>query len=427
MSRTLVLALLVLAPFPAARAQERASTSPHGTLPANLACTACHTVDGWRPLLQAFDHDTNTAFPLAGSHRRVACTACHLGGRFDEPKAGPADCRLCHVDVHSGSLSPNCSECHRTTQFNDVARDEIHQRTAFALTGAHRQVTCDACHPGDDRGVFVTRDIACISCHRADYESASPIDHVATGFSTECEQCHNTVAFAFAVRFDHVAASGGFPLEGRHVEIRCESCHDPATLQPIYPTNDPNDCYTCHADDYTREHGTAFPTTCTDCHTVMGWEGAQFDHAAVAPQFPLESPHDVLPCDRCHRTSDWSLLVPATTPDNCYACHADDYQQEHGGSGFPTDCLACHQQGTWDGASFAQHDGLAFPIYSGAHRDRWSSCSDCHTVAGDFNRFECITCHEHDRTRMDDKHKEEAGYVYDSAACYSCHPSGRSD
>jgi hypothetical protein len=26
---------------------------------------------------------------------------------------------------------------------------------------------------------------------------------------------------------------------------------------------------------------------------------------------------------------------------------------------------------------------------------------------------------------MDDKHKERAGYLYDSQVCYSCHPNGR--
>jgi hypothetical protein len=27
---------------------------------------------------------------------------------------------------------------------------------------------------------------------------------------------------------------------------------------------------------------------------------------------------------------------------------------------------------------------------------------------------------------MDEKHREEPGYVYQSSACYSCHPNGRS-
>jgi hypothetical protein len=27
---------------------------------------------------------------------------------------------------------------------------------------------------------------------------------------------------------------------------------------------------------------------------------------------------------------------------------------------------------------------------------------------------------------MDEKHREESGYLYASAACYSCHPNGRS-
>jgi hypothetical protein len=28
---------------------------------------------------------------------------------------------------------------------------------------------------------------------------------------------------------------------------------------------------------------------------------------------------------------------------------------------------------------------------------------------------------------MDDKHREEGGYVYESNACYSCHPDGRAE
>ncbi len=414
----------VLIPFGTA-AQEAATRSPHGELPGGLSCTACHTVDGWKPVMRGFDHDTNTTFALSGSHRDVVCTTCHLRGQFDQPKAGPAECATCHLDIHRGTLSPNCVECHRTTRFTDVAGASVHQQTAFPLSGAHLQITCDACHPGDERGVFATRDVACVSCHQLDYESADPIDHVAAGFPTVCESCHNTVAWGYAVRFDHVTAGNGFPLEGRHAAIRCQSCHDPATMQPIFPTRDPNDCYGCHQSDYAREHGSAFPTTCSDCHTVWGWEGADFDHDKVAPQFPLSGPHASVDCDGCHRTNDWSLIFQPAGADDCYACHAADFEREHGGSGFPTNCLACHQEDSWGGASFAQHDAVAFPINSGAHRGTWQTCDVCHTAPNDFKVFTCLQCHEHSKARMDDKHSGESGYVYDSQECYSCHRSGR--
>jgi hypothetical protein len=280
--RWLMLGLAVVLVPTAAAGQEALTRSPHGTLPAGLGCTSCHTVDGWQPVLQGFDHDTSTAFVLTGRHQDVACTMCHLQARFDEPKAGLTECGVCHLDIHRGALSPNCVECHGTDSFYGVDGIGVHQQTTFPLTGAHLQVTCAACHPGDERGVFVTREIACASCHQQAYETAEPVNHVAAGFPLECDACHTTVAWQHAVRFDHVTVSNGFPLEGRHAEIRCASCHDPATMQPIFPTRNPNDCYACHQDDYAREHGSAFPTTCVGCHTVWGWEGAEFDHAIPA-------------------------------------------------------------------------------------------------------------------------------------------------
>ena len=44
-----------------------------------------------------------------------------------------------------------------------------------------------------------------------------------------------------------------------------------------------------------------------------------------------------------------------------------------------------------------------------------------------FEVFTCLTCHEHRRSEMDDEHDEVRGYVYESTACYSCHPDGEDD
>ena len=49
---------------------------------------------------------------------------------------------------------------------------------------------------------------------------------------------------------------------------------------------------------------------------------------------------------------------------------------------------------------------------------------DTSHFTGNFRQFECINCHEHNRTDMDDKHKEEQGYQYLSTACLGCHPRG---
>ena len=44
---------------------------------------------------------------------------------------------------------------------------------------------------------------------------------------------------------------------------------------------------------------------------------------------------------------------------------------------------------------------------------------------GNFRVFSCLTCHAHNPRDMADKHKRVNGYVYESSACYGCHPSGK--
>ncbi len=52
------------------------------------------------------------------------------------------------------------------------------------------------------------------------------------------------------------------------------------------------------------------------------------------------------------------------------------------------------------------------------------TCATCHTTPNVFAVFSCIAgCHA--RASTDSHHSGRAGYRYDSAACYSCHPNGR--
>ena len=72
-------------------------------------------------------------------------------------------------------------------------------------------------------------------------------------------------------------------------------------------------------------------------------------------------------------------------------------------------------------------DHPQFPIFSGRHAGEWDTCQTCHTQPASFEVFTCLTCHEHRRSEMDDEHDEVRGYVYESTACYSCHPDGEDD
>lgn len=423
------LVLLLLAARGAA-AQDR-SRSPHGALPAGLDCTDCHTNATWKPLRTplAFDHDRQTRFPLQGQHARAACQRCHLDAKFDEPKLAPTDCGSCHVDVHQGKLGPDCATCHAPTRFRDVNGIGLHVRTGFPLTGAHLQLACSACHTDARNGAFTALDRECYSCHRKDYEGATTVDHVTAGFPKDCRRCHGDLTWQGGVTFDHLAASAGkFALLGAHAQLRCASCHVPPSGTLKWTPSGQNDCVACHQADYDRQHGgSGFPTTCLTCHTVNTWN-TTFDHgAATGGKFTLIGAHTALACSACHVAGSFQPRWTPSSQNDCITCHQPDYDQAHTGSGFPTTCLTCHTASSWSGASFRDHDAQFFPIYSGAHAGQWSSCATCHTTPSNYAAFTCLSCHTHDQATTDSHHTGVSGYSYNSQACYSCHPQGRTN
>jgi len=257
----------------------------------------------------------------------------------------------------------------------------------------------------------------CEGCHR---------DHVRAFATAMCPACHSMILDPSlpehsTVGEGHSAALTGFDLLGAHEAILCRGCHVTATGDLLYRPSAEDDCIACHQDEYQRQHAAwGFPSDCLSCHDVDAWSGASFDHTAASRGFALVGAHTSLPCTSCHDPASGDPLFSPTSQDDCYACHADDYQAEHGGSGYPTTCLTCHDVVVWTGASF-DHDAQFFPIFTGDHRNKWSDCTDCHVNANDFSVFSCLGCHP--KTGTDNKHSNVSGYVYDSDACYSCHPS----
>lgn len=402
-------------------AQERVM-GPHGALRLPVDCAGCHAPAAWRVEHpdQAFDHNRHTRFRRTGRHADLNCRRCHQNLRFAEQRFATPECANCHVDVHQGNLGTECRQCHNTTTVPDVAGAAVHARTSFPLTGAHLQITCEACH-GDDRGgAFTTRSPECISCHAADYASAQTVDHAAAGFPTDCLQCHVSLSFVGGAEFDHLTASGGFALLGAHADLRCASCHvQPGNQLRFSAPAGPTDCIACHEGDYQRQHGgRGWPTTCLDCHDVFDWDG-EFDHAA-ATGFELLGVHASFDCSTCHLADGTPRFAP-TSSDDCVTCHQSQYQAQHASFGFPTTCVTCHTPTAWTNVSF-DHDGQFFPIFSGRHQGRWSRCPDCHMQVDDFRVFSCFACHQPADTQ--DKHSGVQGFVYESTACLGCHPNG---
>jgi len=379
-------------------------------------CTQCHATVSW--LTARFDHNA-TAFPLTGAHVAVACAQCHGDGVY---KGKPTACVSCHQLDYNNTNSPNhqqaqfptdCTVCHTTATWNGANFD--HNTTQFPLTGAHIQVTCAQCH-GD--GVYKGKPTTCVSCHQTDYNGATNPNHTQAQFPTDCTVCHTTVTWTGAT-FNH--SNTAFPLTGAHLTATCAQCHGDGVYK-----GKPTTCVSCHQTDYNGatnpNHTQAqFPTDCSVCHTTTTWTGATFDHSTTA--FPLTGAHLTVACNQCHGDG-----VYKGKPTTCVSCHQTDYNTttdpNHQQAQFSTDCASCHTTTVWTTAKYTNHDTQFFPIYSGTHAGRWTSCSTCHINPSDYSQFDCLSCHSASQTTP--KHSGVKNYTYDSPSCYRCHPQGHS-
>lgn len=378
-------------------------------------CAQCHNTTTW--MGAQFDH-ASTGFPLSGAHQSLACTQCHLNGQY----AGTSpDCASCHLKDFNGAKNPDhvalgfpqtCVQCHTTTTWTGASFDH-NTRTSFPLSGAHVNVACVQCHVN---GRFAGTPKDCASCHINDFNKTTNPNHVAAAFPTDCSVCHSTATWSGAV-FDHARTL--FPLTGAHTSAACASCHVNGKYAGLSTL-----CASCHISKFNSttnpNHVTAgFPPTCEVCHTTSVWAPSTFNHAKTA--FPLTGAHVNVGCASCHIGGRY-----AGTPTDCYSCHKADYTNvsnpNHAAAGFPTTCTTCHTTSTWAGATFSH---TQFPIYSGSHQGKWTTCNDCHTNPSNYAVFSCITCHAHDKGPMDQKHSGVRNYVYNSANCLACHPTGR--
>jgi hypothetical protein len=311
---------------------------PHDRFPAD--CSLCHTGSDWHTLRAdfRFDHAQSTGVPLVGAHANAGCLLCH-NDRGPVQQFAAIGCAGCHDDPHQTRLGRNCADCHDERTWYPREAIALHDRTRFPLVGPHAAAACFRCHPGAPVANFAGASSQCSHCHANDRARATNPDHVALGYSLDCERCHLPLTWKPA-RFEHTPT---FPLQNSH-RRECSSCHTtPGVFTGLNPA-----CASCHLAAYL---GTTNP-----------------------PHVSFQMSQQ---CQNCHGTTVWS-------------------------------------QGT-----FVHR----FPITSGAHGNL--ACFDCHNNAGNRIAFSCIDCHEHGQTRANDKHQNVAGYVWATANCYQCHPTGR--
>lgn len=453
---------------------------PHDSFPGD--CSLCHVEGNWHTLRAdfAFDHGARTGVVLQGAHEHAGCLLCH-NDRGPVQQFAARGCGGCHEDPHMQRLGANCQDCHDERTWYPREAIVLHDRTRFPLVGAHAAAACFRCHPGAQVGNFAGAFVECSQCHRDDYLRTQDPNHTAVGFAETCEQCHLPTGWQSA-RFDHPAS---FPLTFGHAGRRCGDCHTTpnsftglstacaschtgdftATSEPNHAaagfgtdcaqchdtrlwqrTNWPHpgsfaltfghagrrcsechanqvysgtssDCVSCHLDTYqgtqNPNHGAAgFGTDCAGCHGTAAWRGGTVVHPA---SFPLTNAHQRA-CTACHQGGVYAGLNPA-----CASCHLTAYQgaqnPNHVAFQMSQQCEQCHGTTTWGQGTWTH----AFPITSGPHH---LACFDCHNNAGNRLAFSCIDCHEHRQSEANSEHQGVSGYVWASASCYQCHPTG---
>ena len=315
---------------------------------------------------------------------------------------------------HGPAFKISCSICHspKGWQVDTAIYSFDHNNTKLPLEGEHNKVGCRLCHKSL---VFTDAATECNECHTDIHQATA---------GSDCYRCH-TPASWLVNNISEIHRMGRFPLLGAHRMADCVACHKSENLVRFDVLG--VDCIDCHRDAYISttapNHSLAgFSEDCSTCHLVNSfqWEGAGFNHNF----FPLQEGHSTPQCADCHKTVKYSDTSP-----ECNSCHQQDYlattNPNHTASGFPTTCNNCHTLAPgWKPAKYDEHDNLAFPIYKGRHAGKWSSCTDCHTNASNYSVFTCLSCHEHNKTEMDNKHAGIAGYSYDSPSCLRCHPAG---
>ena len=376
-------------------------------------CSTCHQETKWRPA-EKFNHQ-KTDFPLTGLHEKVACSGCH--GDY-KPESGPvlarrldsSSCSFCHKDRHLSQLSNQCSQCHATDGWKP-AKNFDHNRSRFALTGKHRDTSCDKCHEPlqTDRKYRNLSFESCGNCHKDAHQGR---------LGTNCSSCHDPSSWTQIRQnqFDHAATR--FSLKGKHSQVRCDSCHKKNVGRKTGLQFD--HCSRCHQDPHHTEFKTFESSRCEDCHNEEGFLPARFgyaDHDKIS--FKLRGSHMAVACVECHAPRADKHMRFSFASKTCEGCHKNPHQPLTEVS-FVIRCETCHQEDNWKDPKF-DHDQTTFSL-KGAHLKL--KCSTCHKEQGKSWKlpslrqkpsprneigFQCQNCHK-------DPHGNQLG-----EECSRCH------
>jgi Cytochrome c7 and related cytochrome c len=383
------------------------------------ACSQCHSALSWKT--KAFDHNKKIAgFPIDGKHTEVGCENCHT--RAHVFKGAPKSCEGCHKVPKHGDFG-GCAQCHTTVGFDQSSFK--HEKTRFALDGAHGGVACETCHARFKKGSFVPGDNACVLCHTdphagqfdrpakvqspslapaAPHAKLAPADDAQPHtFSRKwgCKDCHTGTKWKPSTIGAAEHGKFAYPLRFRHAQIACQKCHRAGLF-----VGTPSKCASCHMDF----HGGALGDTCDKCHSEKSWHDTPgFDHASLSGGFALVNAHAGHACADCHG-EDQKKLATVEKPVTCATCHTARHGRQFG-----NDCASCHKPTRFADVArmtTVQHvERTGFPL---ERRHALLSCTECHDARrGARVPATCAGCHQ-------DPHRGAMGLE-----CGDCHRPDR--
>ena len=298
------------------------------------------------------------------------------------------------------------------------------------LTTAHESLegisNCTKCHILGEK----VDNKRCLDCHteisnliksNRGYHSSSEVKN------EDCFKCHGEhFGRDFTlIRFDKNKFEHGltiFPLEGKHKEAKCESCHQSKFInseelkskRSTYLGLETN-CESCHEDYHL---GSFKNRECKSCHNSELWRPAVgLDHADT--KFKLAGAHEKVKCENCHQIGKQNgkefQVFKVKKFNECIDCHKDIHSGKFG-----TNCLECHTVLTFKSIANRNkfdHSKTDFKL-SGAHIK--VSCNQCHTkgISVKLKYANCYDCHS-------DYHKSEFNENGVQPDCKKCHTEER--
>ena len=423
-------------------------------------CVNCHSdhhgrnfkLIHWKEGEENFEHGL-TGYQLEGAHAKLQCRDCHKPANIAnqtvllEKKKNleqtflglQQDCLSCHHDEHRGQMKKDCLSCHNMDAWKPSPGFD-HNKTRFVLTGKHRDVACEKCHPSVTDNRFpndpsflkfaVAKFAACTDCHEDVHKGQ---------FGLNCTSCHSTAGWnqINEARFNHDKTR--FPLKGKHRQVQCESCHKPGRPRRGLKFAK---CTDCHSDFHQGQFAKrASRGACEECHSVEGYSPSSFTlEKHQQTDYPLLGAHQAIPCIACHAggprqkgASRSMLKVNRFTFSGtaCQDCHKDPHFGEVDKYKQAKGCESCHAVESWRRVSF-DHNQTGFEL-----RDRHAeiACRDCHKpvavgtprerlqiqgLAGD-----CQSCHQDVHQGQFEHAALVGGKTVRMTDCSRCHSAYR--